>query len=244
MQSLLLGGGGHRPEPRRTVFIKAMQDFLGKAVDRILFIPYALENYDKHIEIIRELGLDAGYHIEGIHLSENPFDAVAEARAIYVGGGNTFRLLHTLHQKGLVSTIRTFVQKGKPYIGVSAGTNIVCPTIATTNDMPIVWPQDLRALDLVPFQINPHFVSGTAHYMVDGTLIPYAGETREDRLREYHEMNDRPILAMSEGSILRVENRTVSLIGDTSRARLFQKGQGPRDYTPSDNLDFLFSSFS
>lgn len=241
MLRLLLGGGGHAPEPRRTVFIEATKAFLGKIVDQVLFIPYALENYDRYLEIIRELGLDAGYHLEGIHLSENPLDAVTEAQAIYVGGGNTFRLLHTLQEKQLMSTIKARTQDGLPYIGVSAGTNIVCPTIATTNDMPIVWPQDLRALDLVPFQINPHFVSGTAHYMVDGILVPYAGETREDRLKEYHEMNDRPILAMSEGSVLCIEGKTASLVGDTSWARLFRKRQDPQDYTPRDSLDFLLS---
>jgi dipeptidase E len=125
-----------------------------------------------------------------------------------------------------------------PYIGISAGTNVACPTIATTNDMPISWPRNPVALGLVPFQINPHFVPGTAHYEIDGAFVPYGGETREDRLREYHEENERTVLAMREGAILRVEGKKATLLGPKG-GFLFRRGREAEPLEPGADLSAL-----
>ena len=116
-----------------------------------------------------------------------------------------------------------------PFVGISAGTNLACPTIRTTNDMPIVWPRSAAALDLVPFQINPHYVEGAFHLKEGRRYRPYGGETRDARLTEFHEMNDVPILALREGSILRVEDRRARIAG-AAGARLFRSGREPTDF--------------
>ncbi len=217
---LLLGAGGHAAiEERKNMFISKMSDFLG-GVKRVLFIPYALKDYDGYVRKIKELGLDAGRELMGIHEFENPLDGLTWAQAIFMGGGNTFRLLKMLQDQQIMPGIRECVQGGMPYIGVSAGTNVACPKISNTNDMPIVWPNSPGGLGLVPFQINTHFVSGKAYYEVDGQMVPYAGESREDRLREYHEENGQMVLAMREGAVLQVEGSTVTL--DIAEARLFE----------------------
>jgi len=236
----MLGGGGHRPPERRAVFISELDAFLGP-IERILFIPYALSDYDNYVKVVLELGLNAGRELVGIHSDFPPAYALEKAEAVFVGGGNTFLLLNELQKQGLLWPISQMVKGGMPYIGVSAGTNIACPTIATTNDMPIVWPKTPNALDLVPFQINAHFVSGPAHYQVREKMIPYAGETREDRLREFHEQNNEPVLAMKEGSILIVNDSTVRLCG-TAGASFFKKGHDPQGYEPGAEMNFLLNA--
>ena len=121
---------------------------------RVLFVPYALADHDGYVRLMTERGLNAGYELDGIHRHADPVAAVHEAEAIFVGGGNTFRLLAALYRLGLLDPIRERVRGGLPYLGVSAGTNVACPTIRTTNDMPIVQPPSLDALGLVPFQVN------------------------------------------------------------------------------------------
>jgi dipeptidase E len=230
MSRLLLGGGGHsKPEP--AAFIGEIRKFLGP-IDRILFVPYALKDYDAYAKWMMELGYHAGYGFESIHKHKDPREAVLDAQAVYVGGGNTFRLLTTLEENDLLPVIRERVLAGMPFIGVSAGSNVACPTIKTTNDMPIVQPKSFHALGLVPFQINPHYVDRDPN-------STHQGETREDRIREFHEMNDAPVVGLREGGILRVENHSILLCG-TAGARIFQKGKEQAVYAPGDNLDFLW----
>jgi dipeptidase E len=146
------------------------------------------------------------------------------ADALFVGGGNTFRLLKTLYDRDLLEPIRERVRGGMPYIGSSAGTNITGPTIKTTNDMPVVWPPSLDALGFVSFQINPH-------YLDPDPTSKHQGETREERIRDFHDDNDTPVVGLREGSLLRVDDSHVQLIG-TAPSRIFVKGKDPYEVEP------------
>jgi dipeptidase E len=235
----ILGSGGYRTPERVTLLAAAMRTFFGD-VDRLLFVPYALQDHDGYAQAMTERGLHAGYELDGIHRHGNPVRAVEEAQGIFVGGGNTFRLLNDLYRFGLLDVIRDRVRRGLPYLGVSAGTNVACPSIKTTNDMPIVQPPSLDALGLVPFQVNPHyFTERTFVKGDDGSFHEHFGETRDDRLREYHEMNDLPVVGLWEAGILRVEGGVVELLGRP--ARVFVKGQSPRDVQPGTRLDELLA---
>jgi dipeptidase E len=235
---LLLGSGGLTTDERRDAWTRELADFLPEGT-RILFVPYAVHDHDAALARVRERGLDAGRALEGIHTLADPVRAAREADAIFVTGGNTFRLLARLEKESLLDPVRERVLAGMPYVGISAGTNVACPAISTTNDMPIVEPRSFRALGLVPFQINPHFVPGPAHYAIDGAMVPYGGETREDRLREYHEENDRDVLAMREGAILRVEGERAVLAGSAG-AIVLRRGEEPVPLSPGDDVSYLF----
>ena len=163
----------------------------------------------------------------------------ARAEAIYVGNGGTFRLLDALYRFDLLDLIHERVRQGLPYLGVSAGSNVACPTIKTTNDMPIVYPPSFDALGLVPFQINAHYFHGTTFVRDGETYREHFGETRDERLREFHEMNETPVLGLWEGGILRIENDGIELIG--SPARVFRKGRDPVDTTAGQRLDDLLT---
>ena len=237
---LLLGSGGLATEERRNAWRAAFRDVLGPDVPEVCFVPYALADHDRYVATMRERWSD-GHTIRGLHTFPDPRAAIRRARAIYVGGGNTFRLVADLQRLRLLEPIRARVRAGVPFIGISAGTNVACPTCATTNDMPIAWPRTGETLGLVPFQINPHYVPGPAHYVIDGSIVPYGGETRDDRLREYHEMNDRPVLALREGAYLRIEG-TRATLGGTAGARLFRQGQPAADFPSGATLDFLLAA--
>lgn len=226
---LLLSSGGYRTPERVALLAREMQDFFGP-VERLLFIPYALADHDGYVRMINERGLNGGYLLDGIHTHPDPVQAVREAPALFVGGGNTFRLLNELYQRGLLDPIRERVRSGMPYLGMSAGTNVACPTIRTTNDMPIIEPPSLRALGLVSFQINPHYFSGHFHVKSDDGYVEHFSETRDDRLREFHELNTTPVLGLWEAGILWIEGETMRLIG--APARLFRQGQAAVDVTP------------
>jgi dipeptidase E len=221
---VLLGSGGFRTEERVRVLAEQMRSFFGP-VDRLLFIPYALQDHDRYVQVLTEKGLHAGYPLDPIHRHADPRQAVSEAPAIFVGGGNTFRLLADLYRHGLVDLLRARVRAGVPYLGISAGTNVACPTIKTTNDMPITQPPSLDALGLVPFQVNPHYFTGQTYVKRDDGFHEHFGETRDDRICEFHEMNDTPVIGLWEGGILRVEDGRVELIG--APARVFRKGAEP-----------------
>lgn len=236
---ILLSSGGLRT-PERVAFLAAlMRSFFGD-VDRLLFVPYALQDHDAYLELIRERGLHAGYPLDGIHRHADPRAAVREAPALFMGGGNTFRLLHDLVRLDLLDVIRQRVREGMPYLGISAGTNVACPTIQTTNDMPITWPQSPRALGLVPFQINPHYFFGATYRKEGDSFQEHFGETRDDRLREFHERNDTPVVGLWEGGVLRIVDGQVTLLG--APARLFRKGEVPLDIAPEARLDELLGA--
>jgi dipeptidase E len=144
---------------------------------------------------------------------------VEDAEAIFIGGGNTFRLLNTLCHYELLGWIRERVNTGMPYMGASAGSNLAGPTIKTTNDMPIVQPPSFAALGLVPFQINPHYIDADA-------ASTHMGETREQRLREYLEENEVPVVAIREPAMIHVEGDVTTLEGSAG-GKVFGRGREP-----------------
>lgn len=202
-------------------------------IDSILFVPWALQDLDGYAAKARSAFGAMGVQLASIHEADDPVAAVQEAQAMFVGGGNTFRLLTRLYDHGVVDAIRARAEDGMPYIGSSAGTNVATASIKTTNDMPIVQPPTFEALGLVPFNINPHYLDADP-------ASKHMGETREQRLREFLEENDNPVLALREGCMLRVEGQAATLLGVTD-ARLFRRGQMPVEYSPPVDLSELLA---
>lgn len=197
---------------------------------RVLFIPYALADHADYTEKIADAFSPMGLDVTGVHEASDPVAAVAEAEAVYVGGGNSFRLLRTLQHLELLAALRQRVSDGMPYMGASAGTNMACPTIRTTNDMPIVEPASLTALGLISIQINPHYVD-------PDPSSQHMGESRERRITEFHEENAIPVLGLREGSWLSVTDGRAELLGAT--ARLFRQGESPRELEAGSDLSEL-----
>lgn len=205
-------------------------------IQKVLFVPYALNDHDEYTETARKAYTNMGFELDGIHNYKglSPKEAVQSAQAIFIGGGNTFRLLKALYDNDLVETIRKRVlEEGMPYIGSSAGTNVATVSINTTNDMPIVYPPTFSALQLVPFNINPHYLDADPN-------STHKGETREQRIMQYHEVADTPpVLALREGSILHVDgDKDANLLG-TFKARLFVKNKSPKECAPDTNFGYL-----
>jgi dipeptidase E len=231
--TILLGSGGFRTPERVAGWAEQMRSALG-GTSRVLFVPYALADHDGYVRTMNERGLNAGYHLDGIHRHPSPAAAVREAEAVFVGGGNTFRLLAALYRFGLLDPIRERVRAGVPYLGISAGTNVAGPTIRTTNDMPIAEPPGLDALGLVPFQVNPHYYTGSTFVRHGDQYVEHFGETRDDRLREFHEENEAPVVGLWEAGMLRVSGGRVDLIG--AEARVFRRGQPAVDFRAGADL--------
>ena len=177
-------------------------------VREIVFIPYAgvTINYDEYSERVQTALQDLNIIVKGLHTFDNPVEAIKNAKAIVIGGGNTFQLLHQLYQNNVIKTIQEKVANGTPYIGWSAGSNVAGNSIKTTNDMPIVEPKSFDALNLLPVQLNPHYT--------DHNPPGHNGETREQRLQEFMVINpESTIVGIVEGSALKLQNETLSLIG-------------------------------
>jgi dipeptidase E len=207
-----------------------IRNILGGA-RRVLFFPYALHDRDGYAEKARIRFAAMGYGLESAHAAEDPAAAIARADAIFIGGGNTFRLLKALQDFELLDPIRRRIREGAPYIGSSAGSNVAGPTIKTTNDMPIVQPRSFEALGLVPFQLNPHFQDPDSN-------SKHMGETREERIAQFHEENETPVLGMREGAWVRVEQHSVRLLG-VNGARIFRRGQAPVEANTGDEISAL-----
>ncbi len=205
-----------------------IQDFLG-SVRRVLFVPYALHDHDGYTARARPRFAALGYQLDSIHEAADPIHAVVIAEAIFIAGGNTFRLLNSLYQNELLDPVRKRAASGMPYIGSSAGTNVASPTIKTTNDMPIVQPPSFEALGLVRYQINPH-------YLDPDPTSKHMGETREERLRQFLEENETPVVGLREGTMLRVEDAETFLKG-IGTARIFRRGHEPLEFAPGPGLD-------
>ena len=210
-----------------------IRDFLAE-LNHVLFVPFALLDRDKYTATARARFQKMGYELTSIHFAANPAQAVKETDAMFIGGGNTFRLLKALYDFDLLDVIRERVDAGMPYVGSSAGSNMACPTIRTTNDMPIVQPPSFNALGLVPFQINPHYLDPDPNSR-------HMGETREERIIQFLEENETPVVGLREGAMLRIENGEIILRGSTG-ARIFRRGFEPLEFTPGAKLNELLSS--
>lgn len=211
-------------------YIKA---FLGKDLVKALFIPYAAVtfSYDEYEGKVSQRFRELGHEIISIHHFTDPVAAVNMASAIVVGGGNTWKLLKMIRDNRLTDIVKERVTHGTPFIGWSAGANVACPTIKTTNDMPVAEPDSFAAFNLIPFQINPHYT--------DFNLPGHAGETREQRIEEFIEANPGIYVAgLREGTLLIRENDTLRLYGPKNM-RIFKRGQKPAEFGESDDLTFL-----
>ena len=204
-----------------------------EGVSEVIFIPYAAVtfSYAEYERKVQSRFNEIGIKVRSIHREKNPLKAIREAQAICVGGGNTFALTKKMQQQGLLPAILRKLKAGTPYVGWSAGSNVCCPTICTTNDMPIVEPESFKAIGAVKFQINPHYL--------DANPEGHAGETREQRIEEYFEANPRRyVVGLREGCMLRLLDGKLELIGSRPM-RIFKRGQAAYEVMSGDDLSFL-----
>lgn len=234
MNLLLFSNSTNFGEPYFGFPLAYIEKFLtGKSL-KCLFFPYAgvTVSWDDYEKRISEKFLSLGHQLVSVHHSENPVHSVNEAEVIVIGGGNTFNLIYWIQKLHLQDSVQKKIAMGTPYIGWSAGSNVASPSICTTNDMPVIQPESFDALNLIPFQINPHFT--------EGTIPNHGGETREARLMEYLEINrDKKVLGLREGSLIQCFGEDVVLLGKNG-ARLFCYETAPVDILPGDSLSFLF----
>ena len=207
-----------------------IESFLG-VCKTVLFVPFALYDRDAYAAQASARFEAMGYSIESVHWFENPLPAIQRADAIFVGGGNTFRLLKELQDRNLLEPIRCRVKSGAGYIGSSAGANVAGPTIKTTKDMPIVQPRSFDSLGLVPFQISPHYLDPDPN-------STHMGETQEERILQFLEENETPVVGIREGAWLLIENGAVTLKGQTG-ARIFRRGHAPVEVAPGTEISKL-----
>lgn len=189
-------------------------------VRTLAFVPFAQHDRDAYTARVRERFAPLGIGVTMVRGREE----IDAAEAIFIGGGNTFRLLKELYERALLDPIRERARSGVPYLGSSAGTNVATPTIRTTNDMPIVYPPSFDALGLFPYQINPHYFDADPK-------STHKGETREERVREFLEENETPVIGLREGSALWFEDGAITLLGEQS-ARVFRRGVEPEEIAP------------
>jgi dipeptidase E len=204
-----------------------IKSFLG-TTRKVLFFPFALFDRDTYAAQVKARFAIMGYSIETAHAVSDPHQAIEQTDAIFIGGGNTFRLLKALQDLDLLDPIRQRVKRGAPYIGSSAGSNVAGPTIKTTKDMPIVQPRSFDSLGLVPFQISPHFQDPDPN-------SKHMGETQEERILQFLEENETPVVGIREGAWLVCEDGALTLKGE-SGARIFKRGEVPVEAKPGDNI--------
>jgi len=210
-----------------------LEKFFGHT-EEILFLPYARPSgisYEAYTMKVREALSKIGKLVLGIHECNDPVRAIRQAKAIFVGGGNTFLLVKTLYDLQLLDVLREVVQHGTAYLGTSAGSNILGMSMQTTNDMPIVYPPSFDTLGLIPFNINPHYLDPDVN-------SSHQGETRETRIKEFHVWNDIPVIGLREGSWLEVQGRQIVLKGELS-ARLFRKDKTPVEIETGNHFEVL-----
>jgi dipeptidase E len=205
-----------------------------KNCNTLLFIPYARPGGITHDEYTAKVALafaKINITVKGIHEFENPVEAIQNAEGIFTGGGNTFVLVSQLYKNQLIEVIAQKLKSGTPYLGTSAGSNIAGLTIQTTNDMPIVYPPSFQSLGMIPFNLNPHYIDtdGPANHM---------GETREDRIKEFHTYNSIPVLGLREGSWLEIKGENITLKGN-GKARLFRQNQQAEEIESGSDLSFV-----
>jgi dipeptidase E len=218
-----------------------IKEFLSKfGVHKVLFIPYAGVNltpssveksFDLYEDRVKKIFKEMGFVLHSIHREPNPVIAVNEAESIVIGGGNTFHLALMMQEYGIMEPIRRKILRGIPFVGWSAGANVACPTMKTTNDMPICEPPSFNCLKLIPFQINPHYL--------DANPAGHAGETREQRIQEFLSVNrGTTVVGLREGCLLNVEGDAMHLSGNRP-LRVFRHGMDAQEFQENENLDFL-----
>ena len=233
MKLLLISNSTMPGEPYLDYPKLEIKDFLGSKPVNAIFIPYAAVtfSFDLYESNVEERFAEIGHHVTSIHHFNDPVKAVQEAEAIVVGGGNTWQLVRKMHDNSLMEAIRVKVQNGTPFIGWSAGANVACPTLRTTNDMPIIDPHGFDCMGLVPFQINPHYL--------DANPEGHGGETREQRILEFLEINPEiTVVGLREGTMFKYKNNSLQLIGNRN-VRIFKKGLIPVELKVGDNFNFL-----
>lgn len=233
MQLLLFSNSTNAGEEYMSYTLPYIREFMTFRPENALFIPYAGINisYDDYSAMVSLKFKETGIEITSIHQLNDKKEALQNSDLIIVGGGNTFHLLYQLQYQELLAVIREKVLSGTPYIGWSAGSNITCPTIMTTNDMPVIEPQNFKALNLIPFQINPHYT--------DTNPAGHAGETREMRLNEFIVINKSIYVAgLREGTLFHVDNNRLHLKGNKS-CRILRYGQDPMELDSSHDFSFL-----
>lgn len=220
MKNILLASTSTLYGQEYLAYIKPEIQALFAGVDEIIFIPFARPggiSHDDYTAKAASVFNELGIAVKGLHTFEDPIAAVKAAKGFFTGGGNTFLLVKTLHDLGLMAILKEVITSGTPYMGASAGSNIGGLNMRTTNDMPIVYPSSFDTMGLVPFNLNPHYldpIEGLAHN----------GETRETRILEFLTQNDIPVVGLREGGWIRVKGDTITLEGEPS-ARIFQKGK-------------------
>lgn len=205
-----------------------------KEKKEILFIPYARPSgisYEAYTQKAAEAFKTIGIKVKGIHEFDNPKNAIQQAAGIFTGGGNTFELVNQLYKNDILSDLTEVINKGVPYLGTSAGSNICGVTMMNTNDMPIVYPPSFKTLGIIPFNIN-------AHYLDPNPDSTHMGETRETRIKEYHIYNDTAVLGLREGSWLEVTGETIALKGRLN-ARWFTKNSKAEELVPETIMNTL-----
>jgi dipeptidase E len=213
--------------------MRAIQEVLDGCAS-VLFVPLASSHPDAYATVMRDALASIGVRVTSLHQADDVAAAVADAEAVFVGGGNSFRLVRALRQIHALDALRSTVDTGVPYLGASAGSNLACPSIRTTNDMPIVEVASLSALGLIPFQLNPH-------YLDPDPRSSHRGETRQQRIEEFLEENDVPVLGLREGAWLRVAGQQAVLSG-AGTGRLFRRDEEPADVPIGADLSFLLDS--
>ncbi len=195
-----------------------VKEFL-KDTSEIVFATYAIQDGEKYVPDVEKAFSELGKKVIFLHRSKDPRKTISQANAIFIGGGNTFRLLQRLYKEDLIELIKKRVDTGMLYMGASAGSNVASPSISTTNDMPIVFPPSFKALSIFPYQINPHYIDARVN-------SKHMGETRAMRINEFHEENSTPVIGLREGSWISVIGEKIFLGGKTG-AVIFEKNKPP-----------------
>ncbi|MDO9258225.1 MAG: dipeptidase PepE [Bacteroidales bacterium] len=234
MQLLLLSNSTNQGEEYLGWPREILRQFItSNNIKSCLFVPYAgvTVNWDDYTTRVQDVFGMWGCKVESVHTVNDPVLSVSKAECIVVGGGNTFRLVQMMHETGIMAAIREKSLSGTPFIGWSAGSNVACPTLCTTNDMPIIQPSSFKTLNLVPFQINPHYL--------DANPEGHGGETREQRINEFQALNtDVLVVGLREATALYVDGNNMNLLGNRSM-RLFAAGKEPVEFQPGNEVSFL-----
>lgn len=199
-----------------------LEVFQEKQISNLLFIPYARPggiSHDTYTNKVKTAFKNTIIEVKGIHECDNPIKAIQNAEAIFTGGGNTFVLVKMLHDLDLMNVLRKQIYAGTFYVGTSAGSNICGLNMRNTNDMPIVMPSSFKTTGAIAYNIN-------AHYLDPDPSSTHMGETREERIKEFHCYNNLPVVGLREGSFIRVKGKEEVLCGKHT-ARVFTNNNNP-----------------